>query len=348
MRIARETLYGKLKLVSPGLSPREFIEQSSCFVFKDGQVVTFNDEIACRIESGLSITGAVQSNLLLEILEKLPDDELDVLDDGDGELRFKGKGRNFSVTRDASIFLPVDRVENPEKWRSLPDGFLQAIGLVGHCVSGDESKFVLTCVNLEAEWVEACDNYQAMRCAISTGLKRSVLVRGASIAHIVGLGMSEISLTKNWVHFRNEAGLVFSCRRFREDYPDLAPLLDVEKGHPITLPKGLSDATERAAIFAKDNSGDTVVKVILDGKRHKLRISGQGVTGTYNETKRTTYDGPRIEFLISPGLLRHVSDNYSDAEISETKLKVVGGSWSYATVLGAKSAEEPEEEGGEE
>jgi len=46
MKINRQEFLDSLEMVKAGLSPREFIEQSSCFAFKEGEVLTFNDESA--------------------------------------------------------------------------------------------------------------------------------------------------------------------------------------------------------------------------------------------------------------------------------------------------------------
>lgn len=337
MKVDRLKLLEDLEMVKAGLSPREFIEQSSCFVFDDGNVMTFNDEVACRKDIGLSVTGAVQATALLAILEKIDDPELLVRENGDGELEFRGKRKGFGITKDAEIFLPIDRVETPEKWRDLPKEFVEAIGLVQHCVSTDESRFLLTCIHLAPEWIESCDNLQIMRVQVHTGLKGSVLVRGTSLAHITSLGMDQVSLTKSWIHFKNQQGLIFSCRRYSEDYPSLDKLIAF-KGHPIVIPKGLADASDRAAIFAMDKAGDPLMTVTI--KEGRIRIKGEGLSGWYKEEKRVNYEGPPMEFLIAPELLKHISANYSDAQLTDNKLKVVGGGWEYVTVLGQKQDEE--------
>lgn len=346
MKINRETLLTDLGMVKAGLSPREFIEQSSCFVFQNKQVMTFNDEIACRKEIDLDISGAIQAASLLSILEKLDDPDLLVRENDKGELEFKGKRKGFGVTKDAEIFLPIDRVEIPTKWHDLPKEFVESINLVRHCVSTDESRFLLTCIHLHPEYVEACDNLQIMRCEVDTGLKSSVLVRGTSISPIVELAMDQISMTKAWIHFRNKKGLIFSCRRYTEDYPSLDKLISF-KGHSIKIPKGLKDASDRAAIFAMDKAGDPLVTVTISNDH--IRILGEGLSGWYREVKKVAYEGPPMEFLIAPELLKHISEKYSDAQITEGKLKVAGHSedneergWEYVTVLG-KPQEEKEE-----
>ena len=59
--INRELFLEQLESVQPGLSTREIIEQSSCYVFRGGEVITFNDEIACSQKCDIGIEGAVRS-----------------------------------------------------------------------------------------------------------------------------------------------------------------------------------------------------------------------------------------------------------------------------------------------
>jgi len=335
MKIDREKFLNDLLAVKAGLSPREFIEQSSCFVFQDRHVMTFNDEVACRKEVDLDVTGAVQATTLLEILEKMDDKHLEVMENDEGELEFKGKRKAFGVTKDAEVFLPIDKVEVPKKWKKLEKEFTEAVGLTLKCVSEDESKFLLTCVNIHPDYIEACDNLQIMRCRVSSPIEEAILVRGTSIAPITSLGMDKISFTKSWVHFKNHDGLILSCRSYAEDYPTLDKLIEVD-GNSLILPKGVKDASARAAVFAEDRSGDPYMNVSL--RKGKIRLAGQGLTGWYREVKEVTYEGPEIDFVIRPQLLQHISENYAEATISDRKLKAEGANWVYVTVLGIVGA----------
>lgn len=344
MNVNREQFLNDLQMVRAGLSPREFVEQSSCFVFRDGEVMTFNDEVACRKKVDAKITGAVQSGAILDILQKLDDTELDVSENVKGELEFAGKRKRFGLTKEAEIFLPVDRVERPEKWSKLPKEFIEAVGMVQHCVSTDESKFVLTCIHITPLHVEACDNFQMIRHESKLPIKESVMVRGASLKDITGLAMNEVAVTKSWMHFRNASGLVFSCRRYADEFPDLEPMLKKDKDHAIVIPKGMAKASDRAAVFAVDATGESQVQVTLaDGR---IRIRGEGAIGWYRESTKVHYDGPPMSFFISPILLKQVSENHSDAAISENKLAIGGGPWRYVTCLSStkRTVEDAEEE----
>lgn len=341
MQISRESLLYSLEAVIPGLSTREAMEQSSSFVFKDGQVHTFNDEVFCSHRSDLNgVEGAVPAAPLLSVLRKLSEPNLKVRATND-ELLLKGdSGREMAVTFEREIFLPIDKVEKPGRWRKLSESFSEAIKTVGMCASKDESRYMLMCVHIHPEWVEACDNYHLCRYTFRTGVKKSCFIKRDSIKHMVDLGMTHFSETESWMHFKNPSGMVLSCRRVvDQDYPDLGPILETH-GSKTVLPKGLAEAADRASIFSSENvdESDRVVKVEI--RKGKLRISGQGVTGWYREMKDLKYRGRQMTFLISPDLLSRLVKTYNDCEISEDYLRVDGESYVYVTCLGRENAKD--------
>ena len=344
MQINREKFWNALERVKAGLSTREFIQQSSCYVFKDGHVMTFNDEVACRIEldeetvgGSMNITGAIQASPLLSILEKLNEENLEVCENENGQVEFRGKRRRFGIVKEVEVFLPIDKVEEPGTWQELSRDFTEAVGLVSHCVSTDEMKFPLTCIHIHPDYIEACDNLQILRVDTKTKIESPILVRGTSLASITSLGMDSFSVTKSWIHFKNHEGLVLSCRVDREDYPSLDKMMDVTGGS-IVIPKGLKEAAECAAVFGVDRAGEEQVMVTLrDGK---VKIRGEGLTGFYEERRNIVYEGPPLQFVIAPDLLKHISEKYKEATLSDSKLMAKGGSWTYITVLGKVEGKE--------
>lgn len=341
-RVNREKFLHTLESVQPGLSPREIIEQSSCFVFKGGEVFSYNDEVACRCNTDLpeEVEGSVQADPLLNILRKLPEDEIEI-EVGETEFLVKGKKRQAGIRMEKEILLPVGSVERPKKWSPLHEHFAEAVGIVQQCAGKDESQFSLTCVHIHPEWVEACDNFQLCRWEMATGLKKSTLVRQSAIKHITSLGVTEFSETSNWLHFRT-GSLVFSCRRYVEDFPDLAGILEVGEAIKTSLPKGLADAADKAAVFSAENTDNN--QIFLSLSQGRLKVRGEGVSGWYWETKRMNYDGPPLEFYISPELLIDLLKRHTDCLLSTERLKVDTGSYTYVSCLGAVRDKEQESE----
>lgn len=331
MRVNREDLLGQLESVQPGLSPKELVEQSSCFAFKNGKVFTFNDEVACQRQTSLKkFTGAVAAAPLLALLQKLPNDELE-LEPSNGKLLVNAKRRQAGVRMEQDVLLPIDAVEAPNEWSKLHDDFAEAVDMAQQCAGHDETEFKITCVHIHPKWVEASDNFQITRYRLKTGFTEGILVRHSSIKHIVTLGMTEFSLTDAWVHFKNPSGLILSCRRYLDSFPDLGKYLLVE-GTKTTLPKGLMDAVDKADIFAAENKDNHYVQVEL--RPGKLRIRGEGSLGWYSEVTRIKYNGEALQFHISPKLLVQLAERHNEVLVSENRLKVDGGKYVYLTVVG--------------
>lgn len=332
LRVNRIELLKALQTVSPGLSPKDIIEQSSCFAFKDGEVFTFNDEIACRMNTPLSaeIEGAVQAKPLIAILDKLTEVELNI-SIGKGELLVVGKRREAAIRMEAEVTLPIDAAERPGKvWTPLHKDFVEAISIVQESAGRDRKLFALTCVHVHPKWVEAFDNSQVTRYKLKTGIKEKCLISKKSLQQIIYLEMKEFNETETWIHFRNSTGLVISCRRFLEEYPDLNDILNFD-GEPTKLPDGLEEAAEKAEIFSQENADSNQIRIDL--KAGKMRIQGIGNSGRYKEYKKVKYSGPDISFQIPPKLLIELLKRNSECEVSADKLKVSGEKWTFVASL---------------
>lgn len=347
--VNREQVLHTLENVSPGLSQREIVEQSNCFILTKKEVIAFNDEVACRAPNPFKdITGAMPAEKLLELLRKLPDDDLEVRREN-GELLIKGKGkaRRAGIRLEEKVTLPIDTLEKPTEWQALHEDFGEAIGTVQQCASQDQSRFEITCVHIHPKWVEAYDVFQICRWRLPTGVQQSVLVRQSSIQHIATAGMTEFAETEGFIHFRNPAGLILSCRRYLEEFPEVGKWLKME-GDKVKLPKGLAEACEKSEIFSKENGDINLVTVKL--APGKLTVRGQGVSGWYEETKKCQeYNGNPIEFMVSPTLLTELVKKHNDCLINSDQIKVEVGRyvWTAVLVRPDEASGEEETEGGD-
>jgi len=330
VKVERAELLRKLEAVAPGLATREAVEQSSCFVFTGGRVVTFNDEIACGIDCDLGFTGAVAAKPLLDLLGKLSEAELDITCTGE-EVVVRGKRRRAGIVMEAQITLPIGSVEQPTEWVDMDADFADAIGVVEHCASKDTNNFHLTCVHVTPTCVEACDNFQLARYPLNTGVREPCLVKRDSIKHVTGLGMTEVSETKTWLHFRNQAGLVLSVRREVGEFENLDEIIN-SGGERCTLPGGLAEAVDKAEIFSADNGTDNVVTVEL--RANKLSLRGMGATGWYEERKEVKWEQEPMAFNINPKLLVGITTKTNDCFIATGRLTIDGGKFKYVTCLG--------------
>lgn len=339
MKIEREELLQQLELVIPGVSKRDMIEQSNCFLFLKDRIVTYNDEMMISAKCETGITGAVQAEPLLALIRKLSDAELEITS-SDSHIKIKGKGRRLSAIRlDKQVIFDYSKMEFPgeEDWKTLPDEFVSAVSRVYQCAGKDSSQFSLTCVHLHKKWIEAFDNFQITRYFCKMDLKESILVPASTIKNVVSMDINKFGLTDSWIHFTNEDELLISCRTDKRDYPDTSPILE-EEGSEIVIPKGLSECVERAEIFSVANQDENVVEVTLGNET--LQIKGEGAVGWYKEQITIPYKGEEIHFLVPPSLLYDLSSIKStQCEVSEDKLIVRGEKWIYVTALGKSRKE---------
>lgn len=343
MKVNRAQLLKEVESVLPGLSEKELIEQSDCIVFKDKKICTYNDEIACTYKTKMDITAAVQSKPLISLLKKMKEEEIDVSLE-ENTFLIKGKGRRSGIRMESKILLPIDTIESPVKWNSLPEDFTEGLKTVVNCAGNDDSQFILSCIHIHPKWIEACDNQQIGRFKIDTGFTKSILVRKDSLKHIINLDMTKFSETENWVHFKNPAGLMISCRRYVEDYPEVDDILNVS-GTKTLLPKGIKDAVERAEIFSSENADDNLVTITVQAG--KLKIIGEGVSGWFRESKKTEYKGNDISFRITPTLLTDLVQKHNECIIASDRMKIEIGKLQYVTVLSVpkKSKKKKDDDG---
>lgn len=322
MKVNREKLLASLEAVLPGVSSREVVEQSCCIVFRGGRAFSFNDELFCSVKSPIEIEGAVKAKPLLELLHKLPEEELEI-EVSEGKVKIQGDRRKSSINMESKVTLPVECIETPAKWRKLSEGFLEAFKIVGDCCGQDQSRFVLTCVHIDPEWIEACDRYQLCRYFMDTGIKESVLVRQVAMKSVVDTDVVEFSLTDGWLHFRNPKGLQFSCRRYPNKYPSLEGFLDV-KGSKTSLPKDIEAEIAKASIFSQ-------AMVTVELRPGKMRITGRGADGWFKRTDDVEYKGAELGFHVAPRLLLEIVRRGEKMIIGDGRLKVTTDKWSYVS-----------------
>jgi hypothetical protein len=203
------------------------------------------------------------------------------------------------------------------------------VKITSQCVGTEEDRFELTCVHLHPDYLEACDNYQLVRYPLKLGSKSPILVRGSSLRGVVSIEAKEVSQSENWLHFRNSAGLVLSCRRYAEEFPDVSELLDVE-GETIKLPGELKEAIVKADIFSSDYTESNLIGIDLRSGR--VRIEGRGQFGWYSETTKIKYGGEPLRFYVGPALLSSLIGMDREFVLGDGKLKVDGGKFTLVVV----------------
>ena len=333
MEINKKELEEALEVVKPGLANKEIVEQATSFAFVKGKVVTYNDEISISHPvKGLEITGAVEADTLYKLLSKAKSDTLSLSLKDNQILLSQGK-MQAGFTLQADIKLPInEEVADIGKWKELPKRFSEFLELTIPSASKDMSRPVLTCVHVSEEgFMEASDSFCVTRCRFEEELQvNTFLIPAQSAIQIIRVSPDMVAEGKGWIHFKNQADTVISCRVFEDKFPDASHLLQVE-GHEVTLPETIAEALDRASIVAKrDHPLEEMVTVEIKDKT--LTISSSAKESWFQEELRVNFR-EHIKFVITPYLLKKILARTKDCIVGDSKLKFEGDGWVYIAAL---------------
>ncbi len=114
----REDILEALEIVKPGLASKEHIEQSTCFAFKDGKVLTFNDEISVShpVEGLNGLEGAIKADEFYQVLCKMKTNDVEIEANG-SEFRLKAGKAKAGLTLQEKIKMPLEARVSGKKYR---------------------------------------------------------------------------------------------------------------------------------------------------------------------------------------------------------------------------------------
>ena len=333
-KVAREKLLSALDMVTPGLAvgTKEILEGSASVAFKNGNMITYNDETACIYKSPIKMKGAIPARPFRTILQKLEEDTLE-FEITKRQFIIKGKNKRVELSLEKKISLELKNLDAPKKWKKLPENFGDAVDYVKDCAGKDESQFELTCIHITPKYIEAFDNEQYACFFTKIKIKENLLVTARALSHVSELAVTHFSVTKAWIHFKNAAGLIFSCRRVRNrQYKDCTRLRGI-KGERIQLPQNLVKGVRRAEVFSADGPDDNQITIELSPG--KVEVYGHGQYGNHREyRKKVKYKGPAMAFMIAPNMFERIMKQQQfDSQVHQKALKVESTNTIFITSL---------------
>jgi len=324
MKIDRQYLQKRLEEAKPGLADKEIIEQSTSFVFVNGYLVTFNDEVAISFESpfGTDVEGAVPAKELMGLLAKFKEKEIDVYST-ENELRISGKNKQAGLAIAKDMELPMADVINfdPDsvEWISLADDTIEGIKFCLFSVSQNVNKPILNCVHLSGDLVESCDNWRITRYYMDkVTFPDPILIQEKNAKILPNYpSLSKYTIYDGWAHFSdNENNFVVSCRILEEKYPDVGQFI-VKGKTTIKFPEGVDDVLKRADVII-DHSKIDSEKVNVNVEKDKTIIHCDGPMGWFKETIKSKglNNVDSIEFSINPSFLKQILGLMSHAKVN--------------------------------
>ncbi len=329
MKINKAELQKALEIVKPGLANKEIIEQATSFAFINDRVVTYNDMISISHPvPGLKIQGAIKAEKLYGFISKVKKDHISIKAD-DNQLKMVVGNAKAGLAFQSKVVLPLDdELGTKGKWKSLPEGFREAVELTWPNCSIDMTNPILVCVNIRKDGrIEASDRTRLISYEIGELPIPGFLLPGSSARELVRLKITHIARGKGWAHFKTEEGTIFSCRIYQGEFPDATSIYQVE-GAKITFPEGITEAIQRAQVFAKaDHINDEWVEIdFTDGE---MTIKYENESEWFNESIKSDYSGEPIEFKITPSFLLQILQSMKECIKGENLLKFSSDKWTF-------------------
>ena len=342
MKINRAEFIKVLNSVKPGLATKELVEQSMSFIFKGGQVITYNDEVAVHapLKDDFEVDGAVPAKEFLAILGKFKGEDVE-LEPLENELRLKCGKSKAGIPLSGNIVLPISDINIPDEWYDLPNDFMDAIKACLPSTSRDLTRPVLTTIHLNNDFAESTDNARITRWTwtedAALGADDFLLPAEAATA-LTRFDAVEYRCEDGWAHFSNGKGVVFSCRISEGNFPNIDEhIVGGTSIGKIIFPEGMAEMLDRAGVFANNGSGAyNPVNISID-KKGLMVLRGEGDSGWYEESCRVKWDGDsEIAFSIHQAHLQDILKTTSGASIGDGKILFETDNFVHLVALEAK------------
>lgn len=338
MKVNRSAFLKIMNELKPGLaSSAEESEQAICFVFSDGKIITCNDEVAVVQDSPLiDFNGSVHAKEFLALISRAKDEELDIFEKGN-ELVVKGKRMTAGINvEDVEVQTKDFDSRNVEKWRSLPENFLEAIGFVLFTAStSPEDAPVFGCVHITKEYVETCDKFRATRYQLSSPFKgKEVLIFADAAKELVKYEVKKYGIKGSWAHFKTSSGAVLSCRLFDSAYTDLDNLFNNTGRKEVPFPD-LKEVVSRAQLFvSQDRESPTSSMITITLEKGKLLVYGENKeVGWFKEKVKMDYTGDSVSFRVPPQFMSQASGLVKSAYLGDRSFTLKGDRFQHVVAI---------------
>jgi len=335
MKISKTEFLAVLQSLKPGIAKKEIVEQFTSFIFTEGLVFSFNDDIAVQHPIDCDIVGSINAEKLAAFMGKVSDESIEA-HVVDNEVVFKcGKVTSgFKLIDNINDMIArLEGIGYPETWYPIPTDFIQGVSFCLFSASRDATRPVLTCLNFDKDRVESSDGNRFTIYKFDHILEKRLLIPAIHLRSLTSYEITEYGVTNGWVHFKMANEAVFSCRTFEPAFPDLSKF-DVVEGPKIKIPPILSEVVDRAKIFTSSEfDQDKYTTITIDGNR--MFIEGRDSHGWLKErvTLDVTLDTP-ITFRIQPDFLIEISKILDEMIIGKNLIKLAGANFTHCACIG--------------
>jgi DNA polymerase III sliding clamp (beta) subunit (PCNA family) len=306
MKIQKDVLLSALMKVKPGLAKKEIIEQAQHFIFSNGEVTTFNDQVCVMHPIECDFDFSVKGEEFYKIISGISEKEID-LTMKESTLHIKAKGTNCKLSTllgDAGFVAPLvqvlrDAISSDGFWKKLPTEFLDGLYLCALSASKDLSTGVKSCVAIKGENIYSTDGLRASLYVMDSSIEE-IMIPARDALELIKYNVTEYGASENWMHFRTTDGTVFNCKSMRGDYPYAKVDRLFEDAEPtIMFPDTMKESVSSVLILAE---GDVDINktITVSVKSGSITCHAEKERGSIDKTVECDYSGDAFSFDINP------------------------------------------------
>ena len=293
MKVNRIEFLTALKQVMPGIEfDSVLLEGSDSFIFHDGYIHTYNDNISVSIpfpitdKNNMNVSGAIKAKDFYNLLNRYSGDSIHLIPKKDKWI-LKSENAIAELTLlENTLIDKVKSLINKDKFYSIPEKFIEGISI---CLFSS-NKSVLAGIYVEDNIITSTDEIRINWYDIKDSVEASFWISDEASKELVKLNnLKSISISDSWVHFKTDDKTIFSCKRLnQENYPikmikELVERNQKEKTDISNkLPEGLMAAINRAAALSTNIESFDTIKLTFSNEN--IEVYSERTSGKYTET----------------------------------------------------------------
>jgi DNA polymerase III sliding clamp (beta) subunit (PCNA family) len=312
MEINRKEFLETLKRLSPAITQKEVISQSTDFIFSGEKIITYNGDLCISANFKTEFSGAINGKTLYNFLSSLKEDTFEITKTENNFILKSGKIKSKIKSKD----IQSDYVNYEiEKFTEISSDLFSAIKMSLFSVSTDDGKFPLNCVYVNNDSVMTCDNIRASK----------IKIEPANTAFLIPHNIAKILIQykdfasfyteegDKWLHLKTDNDIVYSFHMVFGDYPDLEFLFNPDsEGLIFEFPEELKGSIDSTVVF-----NDEILEIVA--REGTVKCMSTGIDGTVYATIEHEIPGD-IHFNINPVFLKEILSHGNECIIYDDTL----------------------------
>lgn len=322
-----------LKTIKPGVASKDLVESMKYFFISGTEIVSYNDRISIQHPFVTPFKAFIKADSFYNVMAKSTVEKITMEKFGDNTIAVTAKGLkvNLPVVIDEEVVSRIRTIGASLKgaeWEVLPEKFKECINLCSFAASKSESESTLSCVHIDKTLCIASDNNR-IAVADMGKIMKGMFIKATEVKNLVGIDPTLYAITKAWLHFKNEAGCIFSIKRIDGGYPNFLPHFDFE-GDRVDLPANISEGTDLASIFTSETEQPAII-ITIEKNKCILVVKTEG--GSLDFSTDIKYEGNKLQFNINPDFLLEMMKYSTAIVLTEGKAKLETDNFSLLTSL---------------